>query len=241
VGIKRNAFTLIELLVVIAIIGLLMGLLFPAFNPVRERARAAVCCSNLRQLGMATKLYLADHDGIYFPYFTTTTNGGRLWYFGLETPFNPNGAPGARSIDLTQGALYPYYQTVHSIEICPSYDYRSPQWRQKFNQITAGYGFNVNLFNRPMSAAGNSPARVICFADAAQVNTFQAPASSAQPMVEEFYYVSPTERTTHFRHNGRANVLFCDGHVDLLPPAPGPLDTRVPGASIGRLDPSLFR
>lgn len=55
-------FTLIELLVVIAILAVLAALLFPVFASVRERGRATVCASNLRQLGVAFRLYMDDND-----------------------------------------------------------------------------------------------------------------------------------------------------------------------------------
>lgn len=54
---KKNGFTLVELLVVIAIIGILVGMLFPAIQAVREAARRTECSNNIRQLAIATHNY----------------------------------------------------------------------------------------------------------------------------------------------------------------------------------------
>ena len=60
---KQRGFTLIELLVVIAIIALLMSILMPALSKAKAQAKAAICLSNLRQLGIASKMYTQDNKG----------------------------------------------------------------------------------------------------------------------------------------------------------------------------------
>ncbi len=60
---RLHSLTLIELVVVCTIIAVLVGIIWVVYHSVRERARIAVCVSNLRQIGIALTAYREDYDG----------------------------------------------------------------------------------------------------------------------------------------------------------------------------------
>ena len=230
------AFTLIELLVVVAVIAILAAMLLPALAKAKQSAWRIHCVNSVRQLAVATQLYWQDHDNQAFRWRQGRVDGGDLYWFGWIT----RGAEGTRTFDLTRATLWPYLES-RGIELCPSFDYGYSRLKLKATSSSYGFGYNLHL-SRPLSQPPLKvdsiarPSEIVLFADSAQVNTFQAPASPSHPMLEEFYYVNENDRTVHFRHREQANIAFMDGRVDTEPLPPDTLDHRLPNACIGRLD-----
>jgi prepilin-type N-terminal cleavage/methylation domain-containing protein/prepilin-type processing-associated H-X9-DG protein len=245
---RAPAFTLIELLVVIAIIAILAAMLLPVLAKGKCSAQRTACESNLRQLGLATEIYLGDNASYYFNRCAAPTTAGQQWWFGWLA----SGTEGQRAFDLSTGNLYPYLHGS-DVRLCPSPAWDSPQFKLKGTNVIFSYGCNSYLFaaqsQSPVSALKISqPADTALFADAAQVNTFQAPASASNPMFEEWYYLDletnysnfNNQPNGHFRHAQRAEVTFADGHVDLEKPVSGSYDQRLPGQFIGQLRPEIL-
>jgi prepilin-type N-terminal cleavage/methylation domain-containing protein/prepilin-type processing-associated H-X9-DG protein len=77
---SRRGFTLIELLVVIAIIAILSAILFPVFAQARDKSRSAACLSNLRQMSAAVSMYTQDYEA--YPLYEGAE--GARWHLLLE-------------------------------------------------------------------------------------------------------------------------------------------------------------
>jgi prepilin-type processing-associated H-X9-DG protein/prepilin-type N-terminal cleavage/methylation domain-containing protein len=231
----RRAFTLIEIILSVVIICILAVLSIAGIGQVKPVIEGAYCANSLRQHGLATTMYLNDHQHRCFDY-SVVEPAGKLWYFGFETWLSIASPEGDRIIDVTKSPLYPYVQQVGGVEVCPSFPYGQAIWKPKYQGASWGYGFNTFLSN-VNTLDVQHPSQVLLVGDCAQVNNFQFPADANHPMLEEFYMIENTYMTIHFRHGGWANILFLDGHVQKFTMSPGTLDTRLPNANVGRITP----
>lgn len=233
-----GGFSLVELLSVTAVVSVLAGLMLPALARARSGAGGARCGSNLRQLGLAAQMYWDDHLGLAFSERRERTNDGWTYWFGWLA----DGREGAREFRAESGALWPYLEG-RGVETCPGLNPCSPLFKAKARGAASGYAYNLLLGPRDgpprkMNTVDH-PGGLAVFADGAQVNDFQPPASPERPMLEEFYYFGTNrlEATVHFRHRSRARAWFADGHVGVEAGDPGSEDLRVPGQPVGRLRP----
>lgn len=113
---RLSGFTLIELLVVVAIIALLISMLLPTLSAAREKARAAACQSNLRQISNALIQYAADYDYLPPSSYRTGKVINAFWQGLLVV--------GGYLVDTTNEGVGGYYKDPRSVFSCPSLRWR---------------------------------------------------------------------------------------------------------------------
>ena len=122
---KKKAFTLIELLVVIAIIALLMGILMPALQKVRDRAKQTHCIANVKTLSLGWTIYIQEND--YKMPGAMPTTGSKSYAWVKSPPSNATLEQKLQTI--REGVLFPYVGKTVEVYRCPA-DLRLKDTRQ---------------------------------------------------------------------------------------------------------------
>ncbi|MFO8079420.1 MAG: prepilin-type N-terminal cleavage/methylation domain-containing protein [Armatimonadota bacterium] len=182
-----RGFTLIELLVVIAIIAILAAILFPVFAQAREKARQSSCLSNVKQLDLATLMYIQDYDEMLPPAIAGKDDGSLLW----------------TTLELVES-----YAKNREIHRCPN----DPDGEVDFSVWPGlesySYAWNKEAFAYRLPPIPGGPPL--------PMEPVVSLASISRPSETTAFFdgklVIMAVLTSH-RHNDGANVAFLDGHA----------------------------
>ena len=198
---RRSGFTLMELLIVIAIIGILAGMLFPAVNYVREKARKNECLNNLRQWGVALQGYLDEHRG-RFPSYEADISKADAW-FNVLPPYL--GVDPLKDMDRTPAPG----RGIKSLFLCPSEsvglgDDDETASKSYFSSYTMNTWIKDSGLRLSQLNEQHDPPIVPA--------TFVVFAETGDGTVGGINLSMVTEK--NFRHARSFNICFADGHAE---------------------------
>ncbi len=208
-----RGFTLIELLVVIAIIAILAAILFPVFTKAKGQAKSASCQSNMKQMGIAVRMYMDEWNG-YFP-LDTHWSPFDVWLKGLEkyakTPLlyrcpadsSINFAKPLPGWDVTRKTSYgtSFYMTPVSDSERETMPEDRSEWSHGFTKLSMVRRSTQTIY--VCETAKNS------ITDHVHAAWWRYPNTDGT-------FIKHTDEVNIAAHESGSNYLFCDGHVELL-------------------------
>jgi prepilin-type N-terminal cleavage/methylation domain-containing protein/prepilin-type processing-associated H-X9-DG protein len=201
---KARAFTLIELLVVIAIIAILMAILMPALNRVREQGKRASCINNCKQMVLAWNMYADEYDGKIINGNTSTgsyNKDGTCWVYWP----GQNASEQQQIKGITDGLMYLYCPNVKLYK-CPT-GIRGEVVTYAIVDAMNGYdaipGAEGQIVKSRMQI--RRPGERVVFIDEGRLS----PASWTIWYDQERWWDQITAR-----HGDGTNFSFVDGHAD---------------------------
>ena len=208
-----SGFTLIELLVVIAIIAILASILFPVFAQARDKARQASCLSNLKQIGLATMLYVQDYDETFYPSQQSTGNIFYYWHGSYDFTTG--------TYSRANGLLQPFLKNYQIMDCLTAADY--PGFIALYNDYP-GYVTNWRVIGGLGSALPltsiQETSQTILLCDGASVSGgVVVKTDSITPpynLVTGNSDFSTSSISAHARHGESTNVLWTDGHASIV-------------------------